>query len=123
MEAQNQPKKSRMPHIYVILISLIALGALMTYIIPAGKYERVTNEEGMEVVQPDSFQFIEQTPVGLFDFMLAIPNGFIETAELVFGIIMIGGMFAVIEKPESSAWRWKNWRKPFRIGEYGLFPS
>ncbi|MDC1541958.1 YfcC family protein [Candidatus Pseudothioglobus singularis] len=98
MEAQNQPKKSRMPHIYVILISLIALGALMTYIIPAGKYERVTNEEGMEVVQPDSFQFIEQTPVGLFDFMLAIPNGFIETAELVFGIIMIGGMFAVIEK-------------------------
>src|SRR5699024_4553902 len=28
----------------------------------------------------------------------AIPTGFIETAEIVFGILMIGGMFAVIER-------------------------
>lgn len=33
-----------------------------------------------------------------FEFMFAIPDGFIQTAEIIFGIIMIGGMFAVIER-------------------------
>lgn len=91
-------KKSWVPHIFVILFILIFLGALATYIVPAGSYDRVTNEDGMEVIDPNSFEYIERTPVDLFGFMLAIPNGFIETAEIVFGIIMIGGMFAVIER-------------------------
>lgn len=52
----------------------------------------------MEVIDPESFEYIDRTPVDLFGFMLAIPNGLIETAEIVFGIIIIGGMFAVIER-------------------------
>ncbi len=91
-------KKSWVPHIFVLLFVLIFLASLATYIVPAGSYERVTNEEGMEVIDPESFEYIDRTPVDLFGFMLAIPNGLIETAEIVFGIIIIGGMFAVIER-------------------------
>ena len=95
---KQQEKKSWVPHIFVILFALIFLASLASYIVPSGFYERVTNEEGMKVIDPESFEYIERTPVSIFDFMLAIPNGFIETAEIIFGIIMIGGMFAVIER-------------------------
>src|SRR5699024_8917579 len=46
----------------------------------------------------DTFEVVDRTPVGILDFMFSIPTGFIETAEVIFGILMIGGMFAVIER-------------------------
>lgn len=95
---EGNGKKSWMPHIFAVLFILIILASLASYIIPAGEYERVTMEDGREVIDPDTFEVVESTPIGIFDFMFAIPTGFIETAEIVFGILMIGGMFAVIER-------------------------
>ncbi len=95
---EGNGKKSWMPHIFAVLFILIILASLASYIIPAGEYERVTMEDGREVIDPGTFEVVESTPVGIFDFMFAIPTGFIETAEIVFGILMIGGMFAVIER-------------------------
>ncbi|MDN3428450.1 YfcC family protein [Microbacterium sp. APC 3898] len=88
----------KVPHIFVILFLMIALASLVSYIIPAGQFERVANESGAEIIQPGTFEYIEASPVTFFEFMFAIPDGFIQTAEIIFGIIMIGGMFAVIER-------------------------
>lgn len=77
---------------------IIILASLASYIVPAGEYERVTMEDGREVIDPNTFELVERTPVGLFDFMFAVPTGLIETAEIIFGVLMIGGMFAVIER-------------------------
>lgn len=96
--ANHEENKSKVPHIFVILFVIIALGAIASYIVPAGNYERVTNEEGIEVIDPESFTYEESTPISLFDFMISIPTGFYEAIEIVFGILMIGGMFAVIER-------------------------
>lgn len=87
-----------MPHIFAILFIIIIIASLASYIVPAGEFDRVTMEDGREVIDPGTFETVESTPVGIFDFMFAIPTGFIETAEIVFGILMIGGMFAVIER-------------------------
>ena len=91
-------KRSSIPHIFVILFCMIALASLMSYIIPSGEYDRIENDSGAMIVQPGTFKYTDAPPVSLFDFMLAIPTGLIETAEIIFGILMIGGMFAVIEK-------------------------
>src|SRR5690606_25334465 len=77
---------------------MIAIASLVRYIIPAGQFERVANDSGAEIIQPGTFEYIEASPVTFFEFMFAIPDGFIQTAEIIFGIIMIGGMFAVIER-------------------------
>lgn len=98
MVSNEKEKHSKVPHIYVILFMMIALASLASYVIPAGLFDRVKDDAGSEIVQPGTFHFIEASPVQLLDFMLAIPNGFIETADIIFGIIMIGGMFAVIER-------------------------
>ena len=95
---EEEVKKSKIPHIFVILFSLIVLASLISYIIPAGEFERVTNESGAEIIQPGTFTFTDANPVSFFEFMMAIPTGLIETAEIIFGILMIGGMFAVVEK-------------------------
>ncbi|MBO1004493.1 YfcC family protein [Pseudogracilibacillus auburnensis] len=97
-EQEAKEKKSWMPHIFAVLFFIIILASLASYIIPAGEFERVTMEDGREIIDPGTFEIVERTPVGIFDFMFAIPTGFIETAEIVFGILMIGGMFAVIER-------------------------
>ena len=97
-EVKREKKKFSMPHIFVILFMIIILASLASYIVPAGEYERVTMEDGREVIDPNTFELVESTPVGLFDFMFAVPTGLIETAEIIFGVLMIGGMFAVIER-------------------------
>lgn len=97
-EPKKKRKKFKVPHIFVILFLMIALASLVSYIIPAGQFERVANDSGAEVIQPGTFEYIEASPVTFFEFMFAIPDGFIQTAEIIFGIIMIGGMFAVIER-------------------------
>lgn len=95
---EGSEKKSKIPHIFAVLFIIIIVASLASYVIPAGEYERVTMEDGTEVIDPDTFEVVDSTPVGILDFMFSIPTGFIETAEVIFGILMIGGMFAVIER-------------------------
>ncbi|MFP8782740.1 YfcC family protein [Planococcus plakortidis] len=99
-ETKEPKKKSKIkvPHIFVILFIMIALASLASYVIPAGQFERQANDSGAEVIVPGTFEYAESSPVTFFEFMFAIPDGFIQTAEIIFGIIMIGGMFAVIER-------------------------
>lgn len=97
-EPTKKRKKLKVPHIFVILFLMIALASLVSYIIPAGQFERMANDSGAEIIQPGTFEYIEASPVTFLEFMFAIPDGFIQTAEIIFGIIMIGGMFAVIER-------------------------
>src|SRR5699024_6969978 len=69
-----------------------------THIVPAGEYARVTDDSGAEILQDGTYSQISSSPASFFDFMFAVPDGLIDTADIVIGIIIIGGMFAVIEK-------------------------
>lgn len=90
--------KIEVPHIYVILFIMIFLATIASYIVPSGKFDRATTDTGAEALQPGTFKFIESTPVGIQDFMLSISTGLIQSAEIIFGILAIGGVFAVLEK-------------------------
>ncbi|WP_010530297.1 YfcC family protein [Lentibacillus jeotgali] len=94
----NKAKKRtfQMPHIYVILFVLSAVAAILTYIIPAGEYERVPGPEGRTTIDPNSFSAVEQTPIGIVDFLTVIPRGLIDAGEVVFFTFIIGGMFMVL---------------------------
>lgn len=72
--------------------------AVATYFVPAGAYERVPGPEGRETVDPESFQLVEQSPTGIEDFILAIPLGLVDAAEVVFFTFIIGGMFMVLRR-------------------------
>ncbi|WZL73970.1 YfcC family protein [Clostridiaceae bacterium 35-E11] len=96
-QTSEKKRKFKVPHVYVILLAFIAICTILTYIIPAGQYEMIENASGRTVVDPDSFQYIESTPLGLFDFLKSVPKGMAETAEIIFFIFIVGGAFAVVE--------------------------
>ncbi|MFC7340323.1 YfcC family protein [Saccharopolyspora griseoalba] len=98
--ATSRPAKRtfRMPHIYIILFAFSAIAAITTHFIPAGRYDRVAGPDGKTAIDPDSFRIVESEPVGPLGFVMAIPNGFIAAAEVVFFTFIIGGMFMVIRE-------------------------
>ncbi|MCZ0068844.1 TIGR00366 family protein [Bacillus sonorensis] len=95
---KNQKRKKEFPHIYVILAVMIVVMALATYIIPSGEYERVESPDGREMIDPDSYQRIEQSPVGLLTVLSAVPQGMTEAAPIIFFTFVAGGVFAVLRK-------------------------
>ncbi|WP_417616782.1 YfcC family protein [Oceanisphaera sp.] len=96
--AKKHKKSFEMPHIYVILFVFSAIAAVLTYIVPAGQYDRVPGPNGRTTIDPNSYQVIESTPVGPVDFMLAIPKGLMDAGTVVFFTFMIGGMFMVLRR-------------------------
>ena len=53
-------KNFKMPHTYVILITIMALVLVLTHIIPAGQYERVEDPvSGKNIVVADSFEYVD----------------------------------------------------------------
>ena len=56
-------KNMEIPHSLVIIVVVMFLATLLTYIIPAGSYARVESASGQTMVDPASFQYVEQTPV------------------------------------------------------------
>ncbi|MFD2829524.1 YfcC family protein [Corticicoccus populi] len=96
--AKSKGRGFTMPHIYVILFVFIILASIATYFIPAGTYDRVPGPDGRTTIDPDSYQSVEQSPIGLTEFMTAVPRGLIEAGEIVFFTFIIGGLFAVIKK-------------------------
>ncbi len=91
-------KSVHMPHIFVILFGFICVVSVLTYIIPAGAYERVVGIEGRSILVPDSYHSIEKTPVSLLNLFVSIPKGFVEAGWVVVLTFCVGGGFLVVKK-------------------------
>ena len=85
----------KFPHTYAILLAIVVIGAALSYIIPAGEFDRQEVEDRVEVVS-GSFHGVEQNPVSFLDLIMAIPTGLNEAADIIFYIFLIGGAFGVI---------------------------
>ncbi|MBP1939648.1 YfcC family protein [Phocicoccus pinnipedialis] len=97
MNNKKNKKEFKMPHIYVILFVIIAFASLLSYIIPAGTFDR-EEVDGVTQIIPNTFHVVESNPVSFFEFMTSIPRGIQETVIIIFGILAIGAMFKVLEK-------------------------
>ena len=92
-----QPKKKmKVPHSFVIILSIVPVMSLLTWVIPAGKFARTENEQGIEVVIPDQFSYIEKTPVNPLSIPNYVVSGFASSASLIFMVILSGGAFNVL---------------------------
>ncbi|MDW7745911.1 YfcC family protein [Halomonas sp.] len=95
---------SRFPTAYTILFGLIILVAALTWIIPAGQYDRVMNEEvGREVAVPGTYQTVESNPQGFVEVMLAPTAGFYDpdsyaanAIDVALFILFLGGFLGVM---------------------------
>jgi len=90
--------KFKVPHTLVILAGMVILAQLLSYLIPAGSFERVVNAAGRLQVVPGSFHFTPDAPaLSPLASLTAIPKGLSGAHEIIFFVFIIGGAFAVLK--------------------------
>ncbi|WP_229255726.1 YfcC family protein [Duganella sacchari] len=93
-------KKFKLPHTFVLLFIILALIAAATWLVPGGKYDtHLVN--GKQLINPDSFHYIESAPQGLVALLKAPIKGFVEAAQIIGFVLIVGGAFAVLQKTEA----------------------
>jgi uncharacterized ion transporter superfamily protein YfcC len=89
----------RLPHPVVLLGAAVIVAAILTWIIPAGQYDRRDDPAtGRRVVVAGTFHPVERAPVGPFATAVAIPRGFIAGADVVFLVLLVGGAWVVVDR-------------------------
>ncbi|NVJ85318.1 MAG: YfcC family protein [Algoriphagus sp.] len=92
-------KKLSFPHPLIILIGFVLLSWVLTFWIPSGSYDRITDETtGRDVVVQGSYEVAEKQSVSFQEMLIAIPEGIILGSDIVVLILLIGGAFYVVEK-------------------------
>ena len=78
----------RLPHTYVILFILIVIGAILTWALPSGQFDReiVPGSTRAQVV-PGSYHYTESEGVGVFGLLKAIPQGMDGACQIIFMIM------------------------------------
>ncbi|PQO91897.1 putative basic amino acid antiporter YfcC [Massilia phosphatilytica] len=90
----------RIPNTFVLLFAILALIALATWFIPGGKYDtHLVN--GKQLIDPASFHYVESAPQGLVALMKAPIKGFVEAAQIIGFVLVVGGAFAVVQKTDA----------------------
>ncbi|MBR4229118.1 MAG: YfcC family protein [Bacteroidales bacterium] len=84
----------RIPHTFTIVFALIVLSAVLTWVVPAGEYLRLS-EGGREVVVADSYHRTDAAPQ-TWQVFSALFNGFVDKADIIVFILMVGGAFWIL---------------------------
>ena len=100
--AAKDTQKSRtfhMPHVFIILFIIMLLVTVLSYIIPSGSYERLTDEAtGISVIDPDTFRFVEnENPIRFMDYFEAVYNGFVNGATIMGTLFISSGVIYLLE--------------------------
>lgn len=89
-------KKHGNLHPYCIIFALIIVASILSWIIPAGQYDRVLDEAtGREITVAGTYHTIDADPVGPVDMLLNIFTGMVNAADIVMFIFVIGGVFGI----------------------------
>lgn len=98
--------KFKFPTAYTILFILIALVAVMTWIVPAGKYQMAMNATlGKEVPVAGTYAPVDAHPQGITAVLLAPIDGLYNHETYTAGaidvalfVLIIGGFLGVVNK-------------------------
>ncbi len=95
---EKKKKKFKVPHVYVILFMIMVVAAIATYLVPAGQFSRITLDTGREVIDPSSFEYIENNPASIFDIFKAIPMGMNRAVDVIFMVVLTLAGMEIINK-------------------------
>jgi uncharacterized ion transporter superfamily protein YfcC len=89
----------RLPHPLVLLLLAVGAAAVLTWLLPAGEFDRredpVTHRN---VVVAGTYHAVAPAPVGPFAAVVAVPRGIAETADVIALILLAGGAWVVVDR-------------------------
>ena len=87
---------SRVPHVFVILFSVIILAAIATYVVTPGEYDRIEDASGRMVAVDGSYHTVEAQRAGFMDIFQSIYTGMNKASDIIFYIFIVGGSFGIL---------------------------
>ncbi len=86
------------PHAYVLMFLIVVLCTVLTWVVPAGSFERVFDEElGRELVVPGSYAATDESlPVGPWGMCLRIFSGYVQAADIIIFILFAVSYVSVL---------------------------
>lgn len=98
MNGKTQKKGFHMPHVFIILLVIMLFVVLLSYMIPSGSYERIEDSSGITVINPDTFQYVEnETPITFMDYFEAIYTGCVNGATIMGTLFISSGVIYLLE--------------------------
>ncbi|MDR2008055.1 MAG: YfcC family protein, partial [Alphaproteobacteria bacterium] len=89
----------KMPHAFTIIFGLIILIAVLTWILPAGKFDtRFDETTGRDLVIAGTYHEVESNPQGLQSVLTSFSKGLIDAAEVIAFVLIVGGAYGIIIK-------------------------
>lgn len=124
MEKDEKKKsKFKVPHTYVIIGIILVIVTALTYIIPAGTFDRIEDEAtGRTIVVQDSYKRVEQTPVSPFEMVIAIADGMVEASDIIFFIFFAYGFVYLLIQTGAFYGGMGTLVKKFHGAEKMIFP-
>lgn len=99
--SEKKKKRFKMPHSFVIVFTIIVAAVAMTWILPAGEYVRIENADGIKVIDPTQFQYLERSPVNPLLIPMYIVKAFVKRVDLMLVILFSGGAFHMLTQSGS----------------------
>ena len=94
----RKQKGFHMPHVFIILLVIMLFVVLLSYLIPSGAYERIEDSSGITVINPDTFQYVEnETPITFMDYFEAVYTGFVNGATIMGTLFISSGVIYLLE--------------------------
>jgi uncharacterized ion transporter superfamily protein YfcC len=89
----------RLPHPLVLMLGGIAIAAALTWMLPAGEFNRRDDPvTGRRVAVAGSYHAVERHPVGPFAALVAVPRGFVEGGEVIAVVLFVGGAWVLVDR-------------------------
>ena len=89
-------KKFQVPHSLAIIVVAMLLASALTYIIPAGSFDRVVNAAKKTVVVAGSFKYIDPTPVNPLTILNYVFDGLRGAGQIIYALLCAGGGLGIV---------------------------
>lgn len=96
--------KLRLPHPLVLLLGCVLVAAALTWVLPAGAYDRRDDPAtGRQVAVAGTYHAVPAAPVGPFAAVVGVARGLVAAAEVVVVILLVGGAWTVVDRTGALA--------------------
>jgi uncharacterized ion transporter superfamily protein YfcC len=96
---QTKTKKLKVPNTFILLMGLILVISALTYVVPAGVYDRNFDEvTGRNLVDAGSYHTVDKKPTSIIDFFSSVVDGMVDAGYVLVLTFAVSGGFFVLEK-------------------------
>ncbi|MGB9867411.1 MAG: YfcC family protein [Bacillota bacterium] len=94
----NSNGKSKFLDAFAILFLVVIVAAVLTWVLPAGEFNRQKDPNtGRMLAVPGTYHYVDRSPVSPWGVFVCTFKGFMDAADIIFFVIIVGGVFQVLK--------------------------